>query len=311
MNLSIPLRKAALLWSALIAAAMLAAGCSTGDFGSIFGQGNDRAQQVEATVQSVDTRNRRLIVIADRREEAFYYDDRTVVNYRGEQYRPEALERGDRITASVTESDNRWWVNEITVTYDSTAGNDRYPDNNDARYSNVRGFIRDVDTRNNTIELEADRRIIELAYDTGTKVEYRGQNYNPESLQRGDEVEVTLQESGPVDWAIEIDVLNSVGTSPVASRNDTDIRGTVDMIDTRDQYITLRGSQIVQDFIRDGGINSERVYYDNQTRVMFEGREYAPTNLERGDEIEIDVREVNRTYLADTIYVVTDVNTRR
>ena len=46
------------------------------------------------------------------------------------------------------------------------------------------------------------------------------------------------------------------------------------------------------------------VRYDTSTTVQFEGRSYKPENLERGDEVEIEVRNLNGQLLAEQILVV-------
>ena len=48
------------------------------------------------------------------------------------------------------------------------------------------------------------------------------------------------------------------------------------------------------------------VHYDAQTVVEFEGKRYTPDNLERGDEVEVEVRDSNGRLMAEEILVVRD-----
>ncbi len=49
------------------------------------------------------------------------------------------------------------------------------------------------------------------------------------------------------------------------------------------------------------------VYYDTSTVVEYDGRSYKPENLERGDEVRVDVRRSGSRYEADEIQVVENV----
>ena len=49
------------------------------------------------------------------------------------------------------------------------------------------------------------------------------------------------------------------------------------------------------------------VYYDTGTVVEYDGRTYRPENLERGDEVRVEVRRDGSRYEADEIQVVENV----
>ena len=49
------------------------------------------------------------------------------------------------------------------------------------------------------------------------------------------------------------------------------------------------------------------MYYDSSTVVEYDGQRYQPENLERGDEVRIDVRRSGSRYEADEIQVVENV----
>jgi len=53
------------------------------------------------------------------------------------------------------------------------------------------------------------------------------------------------------------------------------------------------------------------IQYDTNTVVEYQGQTYPPANLERGDVVEIQVRDIDgSTLVADRITLVRDVNSR-
>jgi hypothetical protein len=102
--------------------------------------------------------------------------------------------------------------------------------------------------------------------------------------------------------------LGSIGDiilgSPSSSQS-SDVRGTVASIDTQARRVDLDVSYVNN--LRDNN-NGQRgsIYYDNNTRVTFENRDYAVTDLERGDEIEVRGVADNGRYIAQQITVVRD-----
>lgn len=225
--------------AAIIAAAVLT-GCGSSGVGDVLGGprsggSNDRydpynqsTDDVQGTVRSVDTRNRLIVVDSEAtdsrynlrngngdREVVVYYDDRTTVEHGGRTYRPEDLERGDRIRANVQATGDRLVAQQIEVVYDVSGGGSDTGDTRDDLTSDLRGTIRYVDTRNRTLELETSRYgsgfapegssssdrygsgdVVVVSYDAQTIVEYQGRRYEPENLERGDRVEVDVRDSG-------------------------------------------------------------------------------------------------------------------
>ena len=97
------------------------------------------------------------------------------------------------------------------------------------------------------------------------------------------------------------DILGS--SSPTET---SDVRGQVTYVDTGARRIDLDVTYINQ--LRSSGNNQRgSIYYDNDTRVVYQGRDYQVTDLERGDEIEVVGRNDNGRYVARTITVVRDV----
>jgi hypothetical protein len=115
---------------AIVAAAFMVAGCANlglpdlPDLGDILGSSgpNDRSD-VRGYVVRVDTANQRIDLDVDmvnnlresRPGSTIYYDRNTTVEYRGQQYRPEDLERGDYIGVEGSNVDGRYLARRITV----------------------------------------------------------------------------------------------------------------------------------------------------------------------------------------------------
>lgn len=223
--------------AALVATAVLT-GCGSSGMGDVLGGprtsggSNDRydpydqsASDVQGTVNRVDTRNRLIYVDSEgdsrynlrngnNGEIAVYYDERTTVAHQGQTYRPEDLERGDRIRADVEGTSDRLVAQQIQVLYDVSSGGSNRTQNQDD-YRDLRGTVRSVDTRGRTLELETSRygsgfapegsssndryssnNVVLVQYDAQTIVEFEGQRYKPENLERGDVVEVRVRDLG-------------------------------------------------------------------------------------------------------------------
>lgn len=105
--------------------------------------------------------------------------------------------------------------------------------------------------------------------------------------------------------------LGSIGDIILGSpstQQPSDVRGVVSYIDTRNQAIEMDVSYINN--LRNTDSNQQRgtIYYDNRTRVVYGGRDYSVTDLERGDEISVRGYNNNGRYVAETIEVTRDVS---
>jgi len=209
----------------VVCLALAVAGCGSGGLEDILGGGSSpsRLDDVRGTVERVDTGARIIWVEAEdyrsalRNEDdrvALYYDDQTRVEFEGRSYEPEDLERGDRIAADVERNGSRLVASQIEVLSDISRGSG----SSTGSYADVRGFVRYVDTGDRTIELEraeVDRQfesdarngVVVLHYDADTRVEFEGRNYEPENLERGDEIEVEVRDLGSRLLAEEIVVV--------------------------------------------------------------------------------------------------------
>lgn len=113
---------------ALTVLTLMLAGCGSiglGDLGGILGSpSSDKSSDVRGTVVRVDTNDRRIDLdvqyvnnLQDNRSgSAIYYDSDTRVEYNGQTYRPEELERGDEISVRGANQNGRYVADTITVT---------------------------------------------------------------------------------------------------------------------------------------------------------------------------------------------------
>jgi Domain of unknown function (DUF5666) len=283
-----------------VCAMFLASGCGT--VGDIFGGGGTPAPgpspDVRGTVEHVDPQTRTLSINADNASQLslrtgnrvdVIYDASTVVQYQGRQYRPEDLERGDRVEALVQRSGDRLLVRTITVISSvSSAGG--APGGVDLR--DFDAIVRNVDASIRTIELTpvaGQGGPVIVAYDNSTRVDYRGRDFRPVDLERGDRVRVTTRSSGDRPIADRI-VVTGNASGDTAVRDDVrQMRGTIRAIDTAARVIQIDQVSWAQGFNPEAGANPTSVGYDANTVVEFQGKRYGIANLERGDVIDIDV----------------------
>jgi hypothetical protein len=182
-------------------------------------------RDVEGTVERVDAANRRIVVseIAEGapagREIALYYDDDTVVEHEGQNYRPEALEPGDRIHTEAEVTREGLIVEQIEVLAVGNVGGAPEPSQpapeapDDRRQAPLlSGTVRFVDTHAHTLELETPSEhgrpdLVQVLYDGETVVDYQGRRYSPENLERGDRVEIDVRGHGGRMLAVHIAVV--------------------------------------------------------------------------------------------------------
>ena len=166
----------------------------------------------------------------------------------------------------------------------------------------IRGRVDYVDTASSYIVLtnvsglsnmlsnSGSGNTVRVYFDANTPVEFQGQNYRPADLERGDEVQIRVDESGNNLYARSMSVLydSSAGSSTGGSVYESTVRGTVRYVDTSRRTIEID---------RSGGGTSV-ISYDANTHVTFSGRNFRPEDLERGDEIEIRVTDLGSGRLA-------------
>lgn len=171
----------------------------------------------------------------------------------------------------------------------------------DARTRSV--YLRDVSGYNRSMLSSGSGDTVRVYYDERTPVSYQGQNYRPEDLERGDVVTVRVDESGNNLVAHSMTVLQDVSGGSHSSSTfpsyGSAIRGTVRYIDTSRRTIEVdRGNGSVM-----------TVSYDVNTPVSYNNQTYRVADLERGDEIDIQVRDLGSgRYVAQEINVVRNVS---
>lgn len=197
--------------------------------------------------------------------------------------------------------------------------NDRYdPYGNSS--ADVQGTVERVDTvaRRITVNSESGYRSdlrnagdeVVLYYDDRTTVEYQGQAYRPQDLEPGDRIQADVEQSGDRLMVAQIQVLQDVSSGSGSSttwnddnRATDELRGVVRYVDTRDRTLEIEPSR-TSNFSTGRSSDMVVVYYDAQTIVEFEGRQYKPENLERGDVVEIEIsRNTSGRLLAEQIRV--------
>lgn len=193
-------------------------------------------------------------------------------------------------------------------------GGSGYPTTTQA--NTLQGTVNFVDTRNQTIDLSVNdynnaARTMTVAYDSQTRVIYQNQSGNPSNLERGDRVEVQgVNDRSGRYVASTINVIQSMsssypGSSTYPSSTTRTVQGSVNFVDTQARRIDLSVSYI-------SGLRSTpstySIYYDANTRVLYQGRTYSPADLERGDQVEIQVYDQgNNQFLANTVTVTRNV----
>lgn len=322
------MRTTRLMAFSALALLMLGACGSTGDLGDILGgSGQSATNELRGTVDYVDVNNRFVVLrnvtgygnmlsnTGGGDTVRVYYDNQTSVEFQGQTYQVADLERGDEVAVRVDQSGNTLTARSVSVLRDVTSGTGTtYP--NSGSSTSVRGTVRYVDASRRTIEIDRSGYGVQtFDYDTNTYVTFSGRNYYPQDLERGDEVEIFLRDiGGGRSLANNITVLRSVsgpGSGSYGTSSAT-IRGTVRYVDASRQEIGLEQTSWITRFNSGSNTGSLNVVrYDSNTNVEYNGQLYPPTNLERGDIIDIEVQNAGSSiFLANRITVVRDINRR-
>jgi uncharacterized protein DUF5666 len=184
--------------------------------------------------------------------------------------------------------------------------------------ADVRGTVQRVSTRDRYIVVDEESgyrsnlrngsQETYVYYDDRTKVDYQGKTYRPEDLEVGDRVTAATTRSGDRLLAESIQVLYDVsGGGTETYRDDTlrtnDLRGTVSYVDTRNRTVEVVPSRSDPNYSRSDRV---LVHYDSGTTVEFEGLRYQPENLERGDAVEVQIRDSGGQLVAERILVTSE-----
>ena len=208
---------------------LVLAGCATGGYGPGSGVGypgqggypgqypDSRGQSVVGTVDGIDIRGQRLILVTQPQQGSrgsrveVYFDRNTRLFYQGRQVAMEGLERGDVVRAEIAQSGRGLFAHNVEVIHNVRDGQygGQYGDPYGGQYgggqqygSELRGTVGFVDTRTRTIDLQSGgysgsyAGSTRVRYDERTLVEYQGRRYRPEDLDRGDQVLVQARRTG-------------------------------------------------------------------------------------------------------------------
>lgn len=320
------MNKSKSLAAATLALLFLAACGSSGGLGDILGGGSSANDyEIRGTVDHVDTSNRVVYLTnvsgysnmlsngGSSGSVRVYYDDQTMVGFQGQTYRVADLERGDEVSVRVDESGNQLHAESMTVLSDVSSGTgSTYPGSS---YDTIRGTVRYIDTSRRTIEVDrGNGSLITVDYESATPVYWNNQTYRATDLERGDEIEIRLSNSGSSRYlARDITVVRnvsngSIGSGSTSSQMST-IRGTVRYVDTSRRTIELESATWAAGF-NSGANTGSRVIvsYGSNTNVSVSGAMHPVSGLERGDVIEVQVTNANTsTPFAERIWLVNDV----
>ena len=128
---------------------------------------------------------------------------------------------------------------------------------------------------------------LRVYYDDRTSVSFQGRTYRPQDLERGDQITVHVNDTGNNTlMAQSMDVTYDIHGGMASSSpslpnygNGSTFSGTVRSIDTYGHTIQV-----------DPGYGSYvTVDWSNNTPVYFNGRTYAPADLEVGDQVNVRV----------------------
>ena len=165
----------------------------------------------------------------------------------------------------------------------------------------LQGTVDGIDPGSNRIFVVVDdprtgrAQRVQVRYDERTRLSYQGREQSIEGLERGDVIRIDAAQSGRELWARSIEVLRNVRDGTVGGGYGNDLRGAVAFVDTRARLIRLDGA---------GYGNGVQVGYDAGTTVEYQGRSYRPENLQRGDIVRIQARQLGTSqWLAERILV--------
>ena len=141
---------------------------------------------------------------------------------------------------------------------------------------------------------------VEVYYDRNTRMVYQGRAVAVEGLERGDVIRVQTAQSGGRLWARSIEVVHNVRDGAGGSQYGNELRGTIGYIDPRARTIQLDSDGYGGSY----GGGSTRLRYDERTVVEYQGRRYRPEDLDRGDLVRVQARQIGgNEWLAERILV--------
>jgi len=282
--------------------------------------------RVAGVVNYVDVANSEIEITTNRdygvtagQRVGLHYNNRTTVEFDGNNYRPQDLERGDRIVAEV-EGDTRYLsARSILVTRDSSSGGGYVSDDqhDELHFS---GTLRQIDKRNKRLIVDTtDRgREVQVRFNKRTQVFFGDRHISISELREYDTLNIELAPGKRNALAETITVVDG----RIPSQYDDDLataRGEVVFVDesrrelviaTQDRYLQSVDSRSSSDSRTnfDTRKNDRATFlYERDIIVEYRGENFSPSNLENGDTIEVDYERDGDELWAQRVLVISNV----
>lgn len=209
----------------------------------------------------------------------------------------------------------------------SYPGSNRYPDDSYSRYpdtsaqASMQAEVFDVDHANRRFMVTPQQGYgsgtypsyrrnepVEFYYDSTASLYYRGQRMEVDGLEPGDGVRISYDDDGRTLWARTIEVTRNVRDGGYSSPSPSPSYPPPASSPGMDQY-QLRGAltsvephnRVLR--VRDGGGPEQWMRYDDRTTVDYRSQPYQPDQLQRGDVIRVQARQIGGVWHADAIWV--------
>ena len=147
--------------TAALSTLVLATACSQlGGLGSVLGgMGQPQSSQVSGIVQGVDTRSQQIVIQATNGQQvALLFDQQTQVTYQNRNFSVTNLERGDRVTARIQQTQSGGYYTDLVQVDQSvqTSNGDVYPNtgSGSGTVQSLQGTVRQVDRQNGVFALD-------------------------------------------------------------------------------------------------------------------------------------------------------------
>jgi hypothetical protein len=211
-------------------ALLLLAAC--GNLGGILGGSpntypSSRSTEFQGSVTNVDTRAQRIDIATNSNYpnngyvSSVYYDNRTRFSYGNRDVSPNDLRRGDQIDVRAYDNGNgQYTADTVYVVNSGMASNypgTTYPGS--SQTSDIQGTVNYIDPNAQRIDVTSaysnglrtnSQGNYSIYYDSRTPVYYQGQTYSPTSLERGDQIDARVYDSGGRYMADSITVTRNV-----------------------------------------------------------------------------------------------------
>jgi hypothetical protein len=176
-----------------------------------------------------------------------------------------------------------------------------YPNGQNAR---IQGVVTNIDINEQRIDLTVNNQYnSSVYYDSRTQFSYGNQTVSASSIRRGDQLDIRAYNNRNGEYTADtVYVVNSgmasnyPGSYPKNNSGTFRLQGTVSYVDTSAQRIDVNGNQ-----------GTFSIDYDSRTPVYYQGQSFSPTQLERGDQIDISAFDNGGHSMASSITVTRNI----